>query len=162
MNSSTKGGGLLVTAGDKTDIRWYNQYLAHPSRGLLPMKINDIEGDLNDDGQSTRIVAQHFEHPAMDTFNDRRNGNLADAQVNMWQKLAPANPDIPPESPEAPVTLAILESGDPLIVEQSATGWFSNSPSPWTPPHQPTRTPGLPTPRPATHHLPRLPEPIPP
>ena len=115
----SQGGGLLVTAGDKTDIRWYNNTMAHKTQGLLPMKINDIGGDLNDDNKSTRIVAQHFEHPAMDIFNDRRNGNLADAQISMWQKLAPANPDIPPESADAPATLAILESGDPLIVERT-------------------------------------------
>ncbi len=114
-----QGGGLLVTAGDKADIRWYNQNLANKTKGLLPMRINDIDGALENDEKSTRIVAQHFEHPAMQIFNDRRNGNLGDAQISMWQKLVPANPDIPPDSPDAPVTLAILESGDPLIVEKT-------------------------------------------
>jgi len=114
-----QGGGLLVTAGDKTDLRWYNQTLAHKTNGILPMRINDIEGDLANPDLNSRIVAQHFEHQSLQIFNDRRNGNLAEAQIQMWQKLVPSNPDMDPDSPDAPATLAILETGDPLLVERT-------------------------------------------
>lgn len=114
-----QGGGLIVTAGDKTDLKWYNQQFANKSRGLLPMRINDISGDLADSTKHTRIVNEHFEHPSMHLFNDRKNGNLADIEVKMWQKLVPANPDMDPDSPGSPRTLAMLDTGDPLLVERS-------------------------------------------
>ena len=114
-----QGGGLIVTAGDKTDLKWYNQYFANKQRGLLPMKINDIAGDLSDPIHSTKIVNEHYEHPALQIFNDRDNGSLSDVQIKMWQQLVPANPDIDPDSPDAPSTLAVMESGDPLLVERA-------------------------------------------
>ena len=77
------------------------------------MRINDVSGSLIEREQQTRIVAQHFEHEALHLFNDRRNGNLADAEIAMWNRLVPANADIGPDDPGAPVTLALLESGDP-------------------------------------------------
>ena len=113
---SEQGGGLLVTGGDKVDINWHNQHLAHKTKGLVPMRINDVSGSLIEREQQTRIVAQHFEHEALHLFNDRRNGNLADAEIAMWNRLVPANADIGPDDPGAPVTLALLESGDPLLV----------------------------------------------
>ena len=35
---SEQGGGLLVTGGDKVDINWHNQHLAHKTKGLVPME----------------------------------------------------------------------------------------------------------------------------
>ena len=51
------------------------------------MRINDVSGSLIEREQQTRIVAQHFEHEALHLFNDRRNGNLADAEIAMWNRL---------------------------------------------------------------------------
>ena len=113
-----QGGGLLATGGDNVDIKWHNQYLSNKTRGLLPMRINNVTGSLAEREEQTRMVAQHFDHEALHIFNDRRNGNLAEAEIAMWNRLVPANPDIPPSTPGAPTILALLESGDPLLAER--------------------------------------------
>ena len=81
------------------------------------MKIIDVAGSLIEREEQSRIVSQHFDHEALELFNDRRNGNLADGEVWMWNRLVPANPDLEADAPGAPSVLAILETGDPLLVE---------------------------------------------
>jgi hypothetical protein len=61
------------------------------------------------------IVSQRFENPALELFNDPRNGSLSDSAIKVWFKLrepasAAAASDI--------ITLARLESGDPFLVEK--------------------------------------------
>jgi hypothetical protein len=69
-----------------------------------------------------RIVAQHVDHPALEIFNDRSGGNLADGEISSWYQLG--RPARPSESNGGAVddgesvVLARLESGDPLIVER--------------------------------------------
>jgi len=120
------GGGLLVFAGNKTDIAWYNQSLSADNGGLLPMSILGLGGQAADNNSSTRVLARHFEHPALELFNDRANGNLGDAEIRTWYRLGRApTADAPAPSADAgdeggrdAVVLARLETGDPLIVER--------------------------------------------
>ena len=120
------GGSLLIFVGDKINTDWYNQTLLGGTDGFLPMRIGALGGSLDKPEQSSRIVAQHFEHPALQVFNDRANGNLADAEIWKWYRLGRADGDEDQVSAESaaadgqaePLVMARLETGDPLIVQR--------------------------------------------
>ena len=121
------GGSVLVFVGNKIDLEWYNRTLADPAAGFLPMRLAELAGqDVGPTGRPSRIVAQHFEHPALQVFNDRANGNLADAEIQKWYRFGdlgktgeggPNRGPSPAAGSSAPLVLARLETGDPLIVE---------------------------------------------
>lgn len=136
----TGGGSLLIFAGNKIDVDWYNRRLFSAAAGLLPMRIGVLGGGQPEEKKSSRIVAEHFDHPALEVFNDRANGNLADAEIWKWYRLGRAEPDSgqdgtgsppagnpqsaadapppPADGTAEPLVLARLETGDPLIVER--------------------------------------------
>lgn len=116
------GGSLLIFLGNKIDMAWYNRVFRSGQTALLPMAILSREGDSSEQRKGVRIVAQHFDHPALAVFNDRANGNLADAEIWNWYRLG--NPEQATTStteeagPDTAMVMARLETGDPLIVEQ--------------------------------------------
>ncbi len=114
------GGSLLIFVGDKINTDWYNQSLFGGTDGFLPMRIDAVSGSLEKPEDSTRIVAQHFEHPALEVFNDRANGNLADAEIWKWYRFGGAEDEeeTPASGRADPLVMARLETGDPLIVER--------------------------------------------
>ena len=110
------GGSLLVFLGNKVDLNWYNKTLHSGADALLPLPLASLAGNVDNEHQGVRIVAQHFEHPALELFNDRTTGNLADAEIWNWYRLGrPESPN--PGSGDEAVVMARLETGDPLIVE---------------------------------------------
>ncbi|MSR66478.1 MAG: VWA domain-containing protein [Pedosphaera sp.] len=104
------GGGLLIFAGDQVQIPWYNQQLA--SHGLLPMSLAGIQDRSKETVPYAKVQAQKFLHPALEFFNDPRNGNLAESEIQKWIRLR--------EEPDNPLltVLARLENGDPFMVEK--------------------------------------------
>jgi hypothetical protein len=106
------GGGLLVFPGPRLNIDWWNR-TALPTR-LLPLPLTGLGGAAANPPATARVVAQPFTHPALELFNDQRNGRLSDGEVQTWFKLGSA------PNTNSPVTiLASLDSGDPFLVEQS-------------------------------------------
>ena len=106
------GGGLLVFPGDRTDVNWWNSAFAP----LAPVPLTGISGELKDGSQGIGIAAQRFENPALELFNDPRNGSMTEAAIKVWFKMrAPAGTG----DPNDPVVLARLESGDPFLVERA-------------------------------------------
>ncbi|MHB8897821.1 MAG: BatA domain-containing protein [Thermoguttaceae bacterium] len=112
------GGSLLVFLGNKIDMAWYNQKLCTAQAGLLPMPLAALEGSTGEKRLTARVVAQHFEHPALEIFNDRSTGNLADAEIWNWYRLARGEDRPARSSDPAAVVMARLETGDPLMVER--------------------------------------------
>ena len=124
-----RGGGLLIFPGDRINRDWYNTRLLASGAGLLPCGFVQI---VSSDPASTApagIVAQRYEHQALEFFNDPRNGTLQDAKLQTWFKLAP--PQSPPQVPQgtqgtpyggtpsdAVTVAAHLDTGDPFIVEK--------------------------------------------
>ncbi|MEZ6132819.1 MAG: VWA domain-containing protein [Planctomycetaceae bacterium] len=127
------GGSLLVCPGNRIDTRWYNDKLVTESR-LLPAAFGTPKGIINDQGQSAHIVAQHFDHPALEFFNEPANGDLSTAEIRQWFELKTDSDlrsgfleeksqryrttqlsDVEP----LPAVLARLDNGDPLLVEQT-------------------------------------------
>lgn len=115
-----QGGGLLVFTGDRTDAAWWNG----PFGKLAPLQLGAMAGDPNaktDAGSKpganlAKVASQRFGHPALELFNDPRNGNLNDAEIKAWFRLKPAERS---GGPDDPTVLARLDSGDPFLVEKT-------------------------------------------
>ena len=106
------GGGLLVFPGDKTDTAWWNGAFAK----LAPLPLGAIAGDLKEGVAGMGITSQRFEDPALELFNDPRNGSMAEAAIKVWFRMR-----APEKTGGAtdPVVLARLDSGDPFLAEKA-------------------------------------------
>ena len=129
------GGALLVCAGNRLETAWYNKHLFE--RGLLPAEFGVPRGKIDDKGQSSRIVTQRFDHPALQFFNDASNGDLSTAEIRQWYELklsADTSPiltsvtslnadddddDEQKTTVAAPIVMARLDNGDPLLIEST-------------------------------------------
>jgi hypothetical protein len=105
------GGALLVFAGSGIDAKWYNEKLFADGAGLLPAEFGVPKGKIDDKGQSSRIVVQHYDHPALEFFNEAANGDLSTAEIRQWYELKPRA--------TGSVVVARLDNGEPLLVEQA-------------------------------------------
>jgi len=106
-----QGGGLLLFTGDRTDPAWWNGAFGK----LAPLAMGTLAGDLKEGAPATGLASQRFENPALEIFNDPRNGNLSDLAIKAWFRLKP------PErtgGPDDPLVLARLASGDPFLAEK--------------------------------------------
>jgi hypothetical protein len=112
-----EGGGLLVFPGNRINSAWYNTALAAGGKGLLPLPVASLAGSLNQSGTQASVVGQHFEHPALEMFNDPRNGNLSDAQIWLWYRMRADASALRDADPSLAV-LAKLDTGDPFLVEK--------------------------------------------
>lgn len=87
------GGALLVCAGNRIDLNWYRESMFAGGIGLLPVPFGPLQGKSEDSAapgssaDSARIVAQHFEHPALEFFNEPSNGDLSTAEIRQWHLL---------------------------------------------------------------------------
>ncbi len=109
------GGGLLIFPGNRIDAAWYFGAMFKGGKGVLPLAFGQLAGDIGEKSPAVGIVAQRFENPALELFNDPRNGSLGDAAIKVWFKMklldrAPGAGD--------PTILARLDSGDPFLVER--------------------------------------------
>ncbi|MCA9037106.1 MAG: VWA domain-containing protein [Planctomycetaceae bacterium] len=109
------GGSLLVTAGNQVDLNWYRQKFYSSGQGPLPLPFGERQGtaDSSESSPSSirRIARQHFDHPALDFFNEPSNGDLSDAIIEQWYSMDTT-------SPEDITVVARLNNGDPLLVEK--------------------------------------------
>ncbi|MCA9061688.1 MAG: VWA domain-containing protein [Planctomycetaceae bacterium] len=135
------GGAVLITAGSRIDVNWYNQTLFAEGTGMLPAAFGASRGESHAASDSHRtgsaIVAQRFDHPCLQFFNDATNGDLSTATVRQWYELSPAveglwsteTDSTAPQSQDnsegdpqvkrpAAIVMARLDSGDPLLVER--------------------------------------------
>lgn len=110
------GGGLLVFPGNRINSAWYNTAFLAGGRGLLALPVVSLAGSLGPSGARASIVSQHYAHPALELFNDPRNGSLSDAEIWLWYRMRPEA--APREGEGAPSVVATLDSGDPFLVEK--------------------------------------------
>jgi len=118
-----QGGALLTCAGNRIDLNWYRDVMFAGGTGLLPLAFGAPRGQIDDQGKSSRIVAQHFEHSALEFFNEAANGDLSTAEIRQWYELTGVSSDGNsedggPEPDSDVVVMARLDTGDPLLVEQ--------------------------------------------
>ncbi|HYR57203.1 MAG TPA: BatA domain-containing protein, partial [Chthoniobacteraceae bacterium] len=109
------GGGLLIFPGDRVDANWYNSAMLKDGKGLLPLAFGAVAGDLKEGAPAIGIVSQRYDNPALELFNDPRNGSLSDAQIRMWFRMQERT-----RAAGAPTvtTLAKLDSGDIFLAEK--------------------------------------------
>ncbi len=112
------GGGLLLFPGNRTDLAWTATALGREGKGLLPLPFAALAGDPAESATSISVVSQRFDHPALDLFNDPRNGTLSELAVRAWMKMTAPDDAPQPSGAAAPTVLARLESGDPFLVER--------------------------------------------
>ena len=105
-----EGGGLLVFAGPKCDLDWYNKEFFRKGEGMFPCALKGY-GRTETTENPSRVLLQRFVHPATVYFNDPRGGRLQDAEFRHWLHLAPAG--------DQTKTLLSLDRGMPLIVEKA-------------------------------------------
>jgi len=106
-----EGGALFVFAGNRMDVNWYNEKMFAAGSGILPARLDSVKGTTGRANEKTtlsRIVAQFFDHPALQFFNEAANGDLSTASISQWYELSAAEPAH---------TIARLETGDPFLVE---------------------------------------------
>ena len=73
----------MVFPGSKIDTNWYQSALVKEGKGLLPLGFSQLTGDAKEGAPSVSIISQRFENPALELFNDPRNGSLADAAIRL-------------------------------------------------------------------------------
>ena len=123
-----QGGALLVCAGNRIDMNWYREEMYSNGNGLLPVPFGALQGKTDESGSVSRIVAQHFEHPALEFFNEPANGDLSTAEIRQWHQLSTssttANDSSQSEASTAAsddrvMVMARLDTGEPLLVERA-------------------------------------------
>ena len=107
------GGGLLIAPGNKIDPAWYSKALYKDGKGLLPFEFGQLSGSL--EGPGISVVAQHFEHAALELFNDPRNGSLSEGAIKQWYKFKDSG-ELHAEG--NPAVLARLDSNDGFLAEK--------------------------------------------
>lgn len=121
------GGALLICAGNRLDLSWYNDNMFSGGTGLLPCAFGATRGKPDEAGRSAHIVPQHFDHPALEFFNDPAHGDLSTAEIRQWFELVPGSDENMTavregESSESTrpgtIVMARLDNGDPLIAER--------------------------------------------
>lgn len=106
-----RGGGLLVFTGDRCDPAWWNGAFAK----LAPLPLGVRAGEPGDTAPTMGVLGQRFEHPALEMFNDPRNGSLSDFALKAWFRFK--SPEVTGK-PDDPVVMARLGNGDPFLVEK--------------------------------------------
>jgi len=107
------GGGLLIFLGDRINSYFYNTHLSGAERrhgGLLPCKLLDVLGEPQRKRTDFRISKTHFQHPALNVFEDSESGNLGSIRFYGLYALDTANTD--------GQTLLELDNGYPLLIER--------------------------------------------
>ncbi len=133
------GGSLLIFPGDRIDVAWYNDSMYADQGGLLPLPFGIPPNESRAAAPAAHIVSQHFDHPALELFNQPANGDLSTAEIRRWYRLGkPEDPTaVAREGDETRgrteslvsatvVTLddavltviASLDTGDPLLVQK--------------------------------------------
>jgi hypothetical protein len=102
------GGGCLVFPGDRINMEWYNRVLASPADSFLPASFVAIHGE--PDGSGIHIASQKLSHPALQIFNDDRNGRLSEGLFRLWFELRD-------QSRTNGLVLARLENGNAVLAE---------------------------------------------
>jgi hypothetical protein len=86
------GGGILVTAGNRTDQRAYNDQLYRSGQGWLPAKLEEVVKNDGDPSLAAHPLTRNLSHPIVDVFDrwkkEKKGDILAELQFPRWWKLS--------------------------------------------------------------------------
>jgi hypothetical protein len=124
-----RGGGLLMALGDRVDAAEYNRTLLDAESGVLSASLEEVKNNEFDDVSAVHVLDDSLEIPWMARFRSDSGGGLSQARFRQWWKISidsanqPAKPlndgtmadeRVPVRA--TPVTLARLDTGDPLLL----------------------------------------------
>jgi hypothetical protein len=107
------GGGVLVTAGNRSDPRFYNDQLYRGGEGWLPAKLEEVVNNEGDPTMAAVPQTREFSHPILNIFDEWRKNKLGDILTELrfprWWKL----------SAKGATTVLKLTDTDPWLVEKA-------------------------------------------
>lgn len=81
------GGGLVIALGDQLDEELYNRQLYKGGKGLLPLQLDEVEGDPEEEKWTgLNIVTKDKEHPVVRAFSDQGAMFLEFIKIFRWWK----------------------------------------------------------------------------
>ena len=118
----SRGGGLVVTPGDRVDSTNYNALLYDGGQGPLPASLLVIEADESEDGQGQRVRNSSLQLPWIQRYGTEHDSDFTEARFDHWWRVLPAGArhdqvgnDSAVESSPA-IVVARLQNHRPLIV----------------------------------------------
>ncbi|MBL8797859.1 MAG: VWA domain-containing protein [Planctomycetia bacterium] len=105
-----RGGGLLITLGERADRTHYNSVLHAGGRGWLPATLDRVSGAELEPKDAVRPRPESFFHPALELFREGTVGGLSEARFRRWWKV------------QGGQSAGLLGNGDPLFVEKPLRG----------------------------------------
>ncbi len=112
-NYIREGGSLLIFPGDRINRDWYNSKLFKGGQGILPAPLGNLTGAGKQRQSPAGIVLRHYEHQALEFFNDPRNGSLGNSRIRLWYHLREST-----TLSKKINVIARLDTGDPFLVEK--------------------------------------------
>jgi hypothetical protein len=109
------GGGLLIAAGERCDPAFYAAWSAGEQGPVAPARLIEFQ---KAPGDPVRPAPDTFAHPALDVIADRE---ASDADAALFDRYWRVEAD---EADPAVRTAALLENGDPLMVERKVGAGF--------------------------------------
>ncbi len=104
-------GGVLVTCGEATDAKSWNDSAFRSGQGWLPARLIEPIGAEDDATRAARPVAASFFHPSVELFREMSIGGLADARFPRHWKVST-------QGASASTAIAMLTGSDPLLIER--------------------------------------------
>ena len=101
------GGGLIVFAGNNFEPQHYNEVLADPAGGLMPVEFGAILGNADDHTQFRRVTDVDYSHPLPARF--KGEGIFNDVRVFQYVTARAAG--------RSAIELAALGDGSPFLIE---------------------------------------------
>jgi hypothetical protein len=109
------GGGLLVFPGDRVDAKWWTESMWKKGEGLLPAMLGPLQGELRGGAPTVSVLSQRYDNPALELFNDPRNGTIGDSAIRLWFQLQQGAASA---AAQPATELAKLENGDAFLLER--------------------------------------------
>lgn len=82
-----KGGGLLITPGEKSDRDFYNNWRGPDGRRITGCRLTRVHGDLSEE-RFAHIALNTINHPAMTLLSDASDSDLGSAPIKRHWVLA--------------------------------------------------------------------------
>ena len=118
-----KGGGVLVTLGERADAAFYNEDLYREGKGWLPARLEEKTGDEANVQSAASPLGSSFFHPALDLFREVPSSGLADARFPRWWRVALSTaPGRGAAATQGALPVGLLTTHDPLFVERPYHG----------------------------------------
>lgn len=108
------GGVLFVFPGDQIDLKWYREKMFAAGQGILPVPFGPRKSG---QPQPVRIVAQRFDHPSLEFFNEPSNGDLSQAGIQHYHLLEENAELTPLEKRTEASVMARFDNTDPFLIE---------------------------------------------